>query len=128
MLKLFDHRYFILTSNIDFESELLALKSHSQISSTLTVGKKILGTSDLLRRQWWIFLIAALVGILILALLSVLLYKFGFFERKRLQKAKITKNEEPNEPLFMSESEGAVAGAHHSVGQCVNPVQVQEED
>ncbi|KAB7504492.1 hypothetical protein Anas_10783 [Armadillidium nasatum] len=85
--------------------------------------------SELLLRHWWIFLVGVIVGILILALLSAFLYKFGFFKRKRLQKAKITKSEEPHKPLFMSEIPLADGHDHtHSVVHFANPVTVQEED
>ncbi|XP_018102878.1 integrin alpha-7 isoform X1 [Xenopus laevis] len=62
---------------------------------------------------WWIILIAVLAGILLLALLVFILWKCGFFKRKRLQEEKLPQHHAvkiPREerPMMREEKTGTI--------------------
>lgn len=48
-----------------------------------TIAKVELSEKEIKLIQWWMYIIAILAGIFLLIILTLLLWKFGFFKRRR---------------------------------------------
>ncbi|XP_059166885.1 integrin alpha-PS1-like isoform X1 [Physella acuta] len=55
--------------------------------------------------QWWIILVAVLVGLVVLLVVIFVLYKLGFFRRKRLEDMKTYKAEKKQQAMLSDQDE-----------------------
>ncbi|BFY97498.1 hypothetical protein BsWGS_00539 [Bradybaena similaris] len=55
--------------------------------------------------QWWIILVAVLIGLIVLLLVIFVLYKLGFFRRKRMEDMQMYKAEKKQQPMLQDEYE-----------------------
>ncbi|CAG5134758.1 unnamed protein product, partial [Candidula unifasciata] len=55
--------------------------------------------------QWWIILVAVLVGLVVLLVVIFVLYKLGFFRRKRMEDMQMYKAEKKQQPMLQDEYE-----------------------
>uniref|UniRef100_A0A5S6L3D8 Methylthioribulose-1-phosphate dehydratase n=1 Tax=Xenopus tropicalis TaxID=8364 RepID=A0A5S6L3D8_XENTR len=103
----------VVRANITVKSSIKNLVQRDATTQINVMLYSDYGVAALGGIPWWIILIAVLAGILLLALLVFILWKCGFFKRKRLQEEKLPQHHAvkiPREerPMVREEKTGTI--------------------